>query len=461
VRRKSINYLLLIMLVPLLLISTNVLPGDLWQMAVAALCLHVLYYRLHTLIPARAVAVAVCVAAIATKGVYYYLYPFSFSLPPIPITNDCSAPIQSQRKKYKSFLQRLCSINFSAFANYWNEYETHGLEDISALLQKDPDRIIVLVGRGSRCAVDLAYLLTSPDLDAALLAPSFWRHIPGGAALAWLLLGNSSPGQESELSDVSASEDDRLRQCLASQTKEEGKLTQGDSAHSTASRCIIVLPGGLQEAYGDYDNRFKLNWSGRSAEQSAESAPIFARVLTEYLAAANNGCTAAAKNISIVPYYTRNGDNIYYNSSSWYTSAGMMVRKYVDAKDKGIGSSMFKRLLFAGCGVGFFLFPRPVKLDTYFSPVVVDLKAGESASQLGKRAEKALQHLITNVNMLPKRQFQIQTGLIPILAGGCYGLYVLVQNFILAILFLAFCVVYELLSMNYYCKSTRNKEKTN
>jgi hypothetical protein len=252
----------------------------------------------------------------------------------------------------------------------------------------------LLVGPHSRCAFDNWYILTL--LQPAWIASHFLFLIPGFASVFTWWGASPSKGLHG----------------LSSNEEFLKLIVDGASP-------LWVLPGGPHEGYRTYEDRHTLAW---------KEEPGFARILADH---ANAKDTAPAKvNTQIVPFYTRHGDSIFYNHPWWYTYSSHKTRWALKEIAKKNVEAILYLALFAGAGMGFMLFPRPVKLNTFIGePVYV--RKGESAKELAARVNKNLQDLIDQTNALPETPFK---GPNKTIYGFFYGLFMLVQN----VLFIAF-----------------------
>jgi hypothetical protein len=128
----------------------------------------------------------------------------------------------------------------------------------------------------------------------------------------------------------------------------------------------------------------------------------------------------------------KNGDSIYYNHPWWYTYSSSFARNGLQMIAKKHMEYTPSLLLFGGGGLGFMLFPRPIKLDTYVGDPIY-LKQGESAKDLAKRVGNSLQTLINETNALPEKSFKARGGMLSYLYAILFGMFMLIQN----ILFIA------------------------
>lgn len=213
---------------------------------------------------------------------------------------------------------------------------------------------------------------------------------------------------------------------------------------------ILILPGGSYEAYKLYSERDIVNWKDN---------PGFARLLVKY-----SKIYPKLYNTRVIPFYTKNGDDILYNHPWWYDISGKHARKSLLEIRKGNYSYLFRLMIFGGLGLGFLLFPKPIKLDTYFGEPL-QLKKNETSEEFGKRVQTSLQNLIIKVNKLPpkdklikkykKKHFLMK--LLYNLYNILYGIYIVIQNLIFCI----FCMMLTIFAVPLFLFTgfKQNKEK--
>jgi 1-acyl-sn-glycerol-3-phosphate acyltransferase len=260
-------------------------------------------------------------------------------------------PIDRWTGQPMSWFHTLLSSNFLAFASYWNNYEIHGDEHLTG-------GNCLVIGFHTRSTFDNFYVLTS--LRPRFVASFFLFHLPFTSTLFHWWGAFPSKGLNSKTTDS-----DFLNILL----------------YGTAP--VLVLPGGSYEAYKPYEERYKVDW---------KINPGFARLLVNH--AEENPLVYQTR---IIPFYTKNGDEILYNHPWWYTLSSQYSRKALLEIRNGNYLYIFSLMFFGGLGLGFLPFPRPIKLDTFYgSPL--KLKKGETSIAFGKRVQQALQDLIDKVN---------------------------------------------------------------
>lgn len=369
------------MLIPLLMISTNILPSDLWKVVAVALGLLFVCLRLHDVLSLARVLSSLCIAIVLSTLVHYRRYP---------ISKYCKSMGAVWGPCY-----HLLRSNLMAFSEHWHGFEIHG-EDIAV----DNDRAskIVLVGVHSRCALDSLYLCAHTEAAVAQ-PPVLWR-VPGVSALVSWYRGEQAPCHQctAEHHDLPAAEREVLH-----------------FIEHRSGRVAALWPGGYAEAYAERSWRPHVRW---------DAEPAFARALSRLdISTLNSVC--------IVPFYTRNGDSLFFNPPWWSSGTGALVRKHIREQAGGGGAiARIKLAILCILGLGFFLLPRPVKIDTYFGGPVF-LREGESAAALAARAASSLQLLVDKCDALPKQRLHSKAGLLPVLFTGVYGLYIMVQNIVI------------------------------
>jgi 1-acyl-sn-glycerol-3-phosphate acyltransferase len=312
-------------------------------------------------------------------------------------------PIDRWTGQPMSWFHTLLSSNFLSFASYWNNYEVHGDEHLTG-------GNCLLIGFHTRSTFDNFYVLSS--LRPRFVASFFLFHIPFTSTLfhwwgAFPSKGLNSKTTDSDFLDI---------------------LLNGSAP-------VLVLPGGSYEAYKPYQDRYKVDW---------KTNPGFARLLVSH--AEINPLVYQTR---VIPFYTRNGDEILFNHPWWYTLSSQHARKALYEIRNGNYLHVFRLMFYGGLGLGFLPFPRPIKLDTYYGPPL-RLRKGETSIEFGKRTQQALQDLIDKVNRLPNTALIAErsrkkrrrgggggwgslTGSLSKLYGVLFGIYLLGQNFCFAI----------------------------
>lgn len=327
---------------------------------------------------------------ITTVALFVTLFALLIKLQPL-----LKKPTANRWKEMPNLFQRLLSENFNNFASYWNEHEIHHADKIQP-------KNTLLVGAHSRSTFDNFYVITA--LQPAFIASHFLFAIPGVATIFTWWGASPSKGIHGLSSD-----DEFL-----------SLVVDGEKP-------LLTLPGGAYEAFRTFENRFTLDW---------KEEPGFARILASY-AARKDVSKATIESTQICPFFTKNGDSIYYNHPWWYTYSSSYARHGLHMIAKKHMEYTPSLLLFGGGGLGFLLFPRPIKLDTYIGDPIY-LKAGESAKDLAARVRLSLQTLIDETNRLPDREFSSSGGALSFFFAVLYGSFMLIQN----ILFIASTAVW-------------------
>lgn len=313
-----------------------------------------------------------------------------------------SRPINRWTGKQFSLIQTLIYCNFLSFASYWNDYEVHNDQYIT--------NNSLIIGFHSRSTFDNLYILA--HLYPTFIASYFLFHIPFASTIFKYLGAIPSKGLNSSTTDI------EFIKLLISNTTPP----------------VLVLPGGSYEAYKPYHERYHVNW---------KDEPGFARLLVNYAIQYPD-----IYKIQIIPFYTKNSDDILYNHPLWYTISSKYARKALYEIRNGNYIYLFSLMFYGGLGLGFLPFPRPIKLDTYYG-MPLKLKKGETSQEFGKRIQNSLQNLINKVNKLPilKKKKVSKSWSARGLAylrygyGILYGIYMLIQNFCFAIFGLIMTVV--------------------
>lgn len=230
------------------------------------------------------------------------------------------------------------------FARFWHRYEIHGIEHISRTN-------CLLVGYHSRCTVDGVYAQAFLQ-GTTLMSPIFFA-IPASQQIFEKIhcVSTHLPGQSAEESFVTT-------------------VVQGN-------RPTILYPGGHHECYKPLQEKYKVMW---------KELPGYARIL---LAEPNR----PGANTAVVPFFTRNSEEIFFTSDWWYDLSGKMVIK--DFYEFEHGNLWLLPLLFPKtiAGLGFTPLPRPVKLDLFIGEPVIP-KTNETATEFAERVRSSLQSLI-------------------------------------------------------------------
>ena len=350
-----------------------------------------MYARLHAVLSLPLLLSTLCIAIVLSMLVHYRRYPISkYSKTLGEVRGPCYHLLRS---------------NLMAFSEHRHGFEIHG-EDIRV----DNERAskILLVGVDSRCTLDSVYLCAHTEA-AVVEPPALWTMLSVSTLARWFRGGQARCHQcATEYADLPAAE----REVLHFIQHQRGRVA-------------ALWPGGYDEAYHDRSERPVVRW---------DSEPVFARALSRLDSSTLN-------TVCIVPFYTRNGDNLFFNPPWWYNGTGALVTRHLRQHADGGGMvARIKLAILCILGLGFFLLPRPVKMDTYFGGPVF-LREGESAAALGGRAAGSLQRLLDTCAALPNRQLHSKPGLLPVLISGLYILYIVVQNIVVFAAFIVFFAI--------------------
>lgn len=250
-----------------------------------------------------------------------------------------------------ALIKALLTTYISDFANYWHDYQIHGMKNVTQ--QK-----CLLVGYHSRCTVDNLYLWCR--INANFLISHVFFSIPGVGRIVKDLGAIPSKGLISSTSDETFSE----------------FLSSGD-------RPMLLLPGGAFEATKSWDKKFIVDWKDR---------PGFARII--------GASKELRESIRVVPFFTRNSEDIFYNFEWWFNFSGRYVQTGLSDAYKG---HLWKLPFVLTVGIysfGISFLPRPVKLDTYFGEPLM-YRDGESIEEFAERVRSSLQELINRENSKP------------------------------------------------------------
>ena len=290
-------------------------------------------------------------------------------------------------QKSENVIVRVLVECLGDFCRYWHDYEYHGLEEIH-----DGNRVL-LVGYHSRCTLDLFYVasVVRPAVVASYLL--FLVSFIGDLFRLCHVIpskGGGDPNAEKEFINL---------------------LTDG-------KRPVMLLPGGAPECLHTFNRRFRVDWLDE---------PGYARLIAKD--------HRLASNISIIPFYTRNCENIYFTTVWWHDYSARVITQWIKEIKGGCYWKLMPLLYTTFFSLGFFLFPLPVKLDTYFGKPI-QLKKAEDAKSLATRVKFALHNLMDTTNSLPVKQ-RHPTRQKWFLVKCIVGLYVLFQNILItAFLFL-------------------------
>jgi hypothetical protein len=259
-------------------------------------------------------------------------------------------PIDRWTGKPISWIHLFTTYNFLLFASYWNNYKSHNDSSITSNT--------LLIGYHTRSTFDNLYVLAS--IQPSFIASYFLFHIPFISQVFEFYNAISSKGLNSTTTDH------HFIQLLL---------------HD--SRPVLVLPGGSYEAYKPYEEIDQIDW---------KDEPGFARLLVNY-----SKEYPALHEINVIPFYTKNGDEIFFHHRWWYSLTSRYAREALLQIRHGNYFYLFNLMFFGGLGLGFLLFPKPIPLETFYGHPL-KLKRNETAKEFGKRVQHELQSLINQVN---------------------------------------------------------------
>jgi hypothetical protein len=301
------------------------------------------------------------------------------------------------------WINRLYNGSMRAFAKFWHNYEVHGIENVSG-------GNCLLVGYHSRPTFDGSYAAAFVD-PVIFISPIFYAF----------------PGSEIFYSNL---------KCVP--THQDGKsseevfidsVVQGDSP-------VMLFPGGQFECFKSLGDKYKLHW---------KDLPGYARIL--YKEPERPG-----KQTKIVPFFTNNCEDMFYSPDWWYDYSGKSVMR--DFKELSKGNMLVLPFLLPKTiwGLGFFLLPRPVKLDLYFGEPLC-ANENEPAVEFAARVQEATQKLIDSVRS--KHNFAAEDRNLGsmFLRNPIYFLYSFGQNVILfSIIFLLIFTVVPISQVYFFLR---------
>lgn len=318
--------------------------------------------------------------------------------------SSSSSSSSSSSPSSSSSLHILAKIFYGSiqnFALFWHQYEIHGKEYLQS-------NNCLLLGYHSRCTIDGVYIQAFLQ-GTTIMSPIFFA-IPLSNKLFSLIhcVSTHNHGLSSDESFI--------------QTVVHG------------NRPTILYPGGYHECYKTLDEKYKVKW---------KELPGYARVL---LSEPNR----PGDKTSVIPFYTRNSEEIYLTNNWWYNYSSHMIRN--DFHDYENGNNWLLPFLFPKSilALGFFLIPKPVKLDLYLGKPLTPLK-DETDKQFAKRVEIALQELIDSTKNISTSKEE-RTLIHMFLNYPLYTLYTFIEmtlfwsiNFILYIFIVPFILLFVLI----------------
>jgi hypothetical protein len=297
---------------------------------------------------------------------------FALILPKIPLYFDRKMR-DRWTKETPHWIARIFYGGIQKFAKFWHRYEIHGIENISPHC--------LLVGYHSRCTVDGVYAQAFLQ-GTTIMSPIFFA-IPASKLVFEKIhcVPTHLPGQSADESFVT--------------TVIEG------------NRPTILYPGGHHECYKPLNEKYKVMW---------KELPGYARIL---LAEPDR----PGANTPVVPFYTRNSEEIFFTTDWWYDLSGKMVIK--DFFEYEHGNIWLLPLLFPKtiAGLGFAPLPRPVKLDLFIGEPVIP-KPNETSAEFAERVRSSLQSLIDSTQSASKTDGSVWPFL---LSHPLYSAYVIFQ----------------------------------
>lgn len=295
--------------------------------------------------------------------------------------------------KVPSFINRLYNGSLRAFVKYWHDYEVHGIEHVSG-------ENCLLVGYHSRPTFDGSYAAAFVD-PVTFISPVFYAF----------------PGSEIFYDNL---------KCVP--THQEGKSSEEVFIERVVhgQSPVMLFPGGQFECFKPLSEKYKVSW---------KELPGYARIL--YKEPEKPG-----KNTKVVPFFTNNCEEMFYSPDWWYDYSGKTVMKDFEALSKGNVLVLPLLLPKTIWGLGFFLLPRPVKLDLYFGEPL-SVRENEPASEFARRVKEATQNLVDSVRSKHDFKKEDRSLSYMFLRNPLYCLYSFAQNVVLfsIIFMLIFTVV--------------------
>jgi 1-acyl-sn-glycerol-3-phosphate acyltransferase len=317
----------------------------------------------------------------------------------------------SQKNMWKStgsdlnWFQRMYFGSIKEFSEYWNEMEVHGIENVES-------NNCLLVGYHSRCTVDLLYV--AAHLQPNVIVSHLFFKIPIFGFFVNQINLISSKSNDSETADM-------------------GFV----NALVAGKRPLMLLPGGAYECLKPSSKIGKIQWKPN---------PGFARVICSQP-------SFLGSKTKVVPFYTKNCDECYYYNEAFHNWSGLWSRKTYSLFKRGHVYLMPIMMTLIAFSLGFVIFPRPVKLDTYFGTPVV-LRDGETDSVFAARVMEATQTLIDSVKSMPPRSLKKRT-MWNTFFGYLISFYMVAQNMLFQFILLGSIwspVIAIIAALRFYCK---------
>jgi hypothetical protein len=292
--------------------------------------------------------------------------------------------------KELNWMQKLFFQSLEDFAKYWHRYEIHGLEH----LDRNANESYVLVGYHSRPVLDLIYFFCTVKPRTLIHYMVFQVPI--------------------------------LKEFLAPMGFIPSKLDNGKPSDEKFVQALIespvpvmLLPGGVVECLKPSDYHHKVIW---------KPVPGYIRVLFEQRA------KFGTRKVKVVPFYTRNCESIYYNTTAIHDTFGnYSIALYQLYKEGNL--LLFPILLTVTLfSFGNIFYPRPVKLDTYIAKPLV-IEETDTPETFAGRVRTSMESLIDNTNLTADVRIQE----IPSKEGNRWyiGMYAFIQNLFLIVPLLA------------------------
>lgn len=216
----------------------------------------------------------------------------------------------------ENIIKRAVFFNFREYTRSWHSYELHGFD-----YSNGPN--ILLLGYHSRCTIDIFYLITM--LQPAVMVTHLLFYIPILGTLMSFL---------GAISNRSGINDGRSEKAFIE------ALIHGN-------RPLVLLPGGAWEFSKPSNENFKVLW---------RDEPGYARVFA---------ASPELAKIKIIPFFTRNCENIFYTDAKWHDWSGKKIRSLMQSVKEGNLLLVPPLLTILFFSVGMSLSPLPTKLGNF------------------------------------------------------------------------------------------------
>lgn len=293
--------------------------------------------------------------------------------------------------KYLNWFEKLFIIGVTRFSKYWHRYKIHlPNNDINTL------RNAVLIGYHSRSTIDLAYLVLNLQLKVVIYYLVF--EIPIVKFIIKSLGGIPSARGEHTI---------------------EGKLNFINILINS-EQPVLLLPGGSYEFAKPSSDMYKVLW---------KASPGFARLIV-------NDIYPIKQQIRVIPFYTKNCEKCFLNSTYLYDSTSKLMRQLLCELKRGKLWYIPAFVIGTIVSFGFFLIPYPVKLDTYFGEPILVLP-NESSEDFAYRVQMSLQELINKVEISSEDALYERNNHVDFISEKLsYQPYYIVKNIIVGIIFI-------------------------